>query len=82
VGKLLYEHFFAEVQQLGRRVVKCVTSPVNKTSIAFHLRMGFVPKVGDTRTVEGVPFVEDYDGKGESRVVFCKQLTMAVIDGP
>ena len=75
VGKLLYEHFFDVVQQHGRYIVKCVTSPVNKNSIAFHQRMGFVPKANDTKTEEGVPCIENYDGKGESRVVFCKQLT-------
>ena len=74
VGKLLYEHFFGTVQQQGRHVVRCVTSPVNKTSIAFHLRMGFVPKASDTKTDQGVPCIENYDGKGESRVVFSKQL--------
>jgi ribosomal protein S18 acetylase RimI-like enzyme len=75
VGKLLYERFFDVVQQRGRHTVKCVTSPMNKTSIAFHLRMGFVPKASDTRTEDGISCVENYDGKGESRVVFCKQLS-------
>ncbi len=75
VGRLLYEQFFDAVQQRGRHVVKCVTSPVNKTSIAFHLRMGFVPKASDARTEDGISCVENYDGKGESRVVFRKYLS-------
>jgi hypothetical protein len=52
-----------------------VTSPVNKTSIAFHLHMGFVPKPSETCTDEGVPYVANYDGKGEARVVFTKKLS-------
>jgi GNAT superfamily N-acetyltransferase len=75
VGRLMYERFVEKVQQRGRNVVKCVTSPVNKTSIAFHLRMGFVPKPSETCTDEGVPYVANYDGKGEARVVFTKKLS-------
>lgn len=75
VGKLMYEQFFAVAQQHGRRVVTCVTSPVNKTSVAFHLRMGFVPTASATCTEDGTPFVENSDGKGEPRVVLCKHLS-------
>jgi len=54
--------------------VRCVTSPVNTESIRFHQRMGFQPE-GSARTADGVPMVLDYDGKGEDRVLFTRQVT-------
>ena len=74
VGKLMYECFFDEVLRRGRHMVSCVTSTVNKNSIAFHLRMGFMPKASTTYLEDGTPYIDNYDGKGEARVVFTKQL--------
>jgi ribosomal protein S18 acetylase RimI-like enzyme len=65
LGRALYERFFAEARANGRTSVRCVTSPVNQGSLAFHEAMGF--------QVERV--VEDYDGPGEDRVLLVKQLT-------
>ncbi|MET3690006.1 ribosomal protein S18 acetylase RimI-like enzyme [Priestia megaterium] len=41
IGKQLYSHFFDAIKQNGRNTVRCVTSPVNKASIAYHTKMGF-----------------------------------------
>jgi ribosomal protein S18 acetylase RimI-like enzyme len=71
VGRSLYEKFFAAVEKLGCRTVRCVTSPVNKGSISFHRRMGFSVEESE-KIVDGVPVVDGYDGKGEDRVVFSK----------
>ena len=57
LGRALYERFFAEVED--RTVVRAVTSPVNERSVAFHQALGF--------EVERVD--EDYDGRGEARVL-------------
>ena len=65
LGHALYERFFEEVRTSGRSVVRCVTSPVNDRSVAFHESLGF--------EVERV--VEDYDGPGEDRVLLVKRLT-------
>jgi|WetSurMetagenome_2_1015567.scaffolds.fasta_scaffold159226_3 GNAT superfamily N-acetyltransferase len=73
LARALYERFFAAVGKRGCRTVRCVTSPVNKNSIAFHRRMGFSIEDSDM-IVDGVPVVEGYDGKGEGRVLFCKCL--------
>lgn len=73
LGRALYEHFFVSVMQLGARTVRCVTSPVNKGSIAFHLRMGFQMLPGD-QVIDGVQVAQGYDGKGEDRVLFSKPL--------
>ena len=54
---MLYERFFADATAHGRTVVRCVTSPVNEGSVAFHEALGF--------EVERV--AKDYDGPGEDR---------------
>ncbi len=73
VARALYEKFFEVTRAHGRHCVRCVTSPVNKTSIAFHLRMGFEIEPGDT-DADGISAHSNYDGKGESRVLFIKKL--------
>jgi ribosomal protein S18 acetylase RimI-like enzyme len=64
LGRLLYERFFEDVRARGRTTVRCVTSPVNEGSIAFHRSLGFEVEKSPT----------DYDGPGEDRVLFVKQL--------
>ncbi len=65
VGRTLYERFFAEVRDADRSVVRCVTSPGNEDSVAFHAALGFqIDRVA-----------EDYDGPGEDRVLLLKRLT-------
>ncbi|TCP59326.1 acetyltransferase (GNAT) family protein [Tumebacillus sp. BK434] len=64
LGNRLYETFFQRVQARGCDTVRCVTSPVNQGSVAFHTRMGFA--------IEKV--AEEYDGQGQSRVLFVKKI--------
>ncbi len=64
VGRRLYERFFDTVRAHGCTTVRCVTSPANTGSIAFHAALGF--------TVDRV--VEDYDGPGEDRALLVKLL--------
>jgi ribosomal protein S18 acetylase RimI-like enzyme len=73
LGRELYETFFKTALALGCRKVSCVTSPVNKGSIAFHQQMGFTA-VESGKRVEGVPVFEGYDGDGEDRVMFIREL--------
>jgi predicted GNAT superfamily acetyltransferase len=73
LGKELYNHFFSKVQSENRNKVRCVTSPVNKTSISYHKRMGFDIEQGD-KTVDGISVKADYDGPGQDRVLFVKEL--------
>jgi ribosomal protein S18 acetylase RimI-like enzyme len=65
LGRALYERFFDEARANGRTVVKCVTSPVNQRSVAFHEALGF----------EAERVVPDYDGPGEDRVLLVKRLS-------
>jgi ribosomal protein S18 acetylase RimI-like enzyme len=62
LGRELYERFFAAVAP--RMTVRAVTSPVNERSIEFHRALGF--------EVERVD--EDYDGRGEARVLLRRSL--------
>ena len=64
IGRELYERFFTIAREHGRSSVRCVTSPVNEGSIAFHESLGFV--------AESV--AKDYDGPGEDRVLLVKRL--------
>lgn len=69
VGGRLYECFFAAARSHGRHTVRCVTAPLNRDSIAFHLRLGFaIESAADI--VDGVAVARDYDGPGADRVLF------------
>jgi ribosomal protein S18 acetylase RimI-like enzyme len=72
-GRLLYERFFDTVRQDQRSVVRCVTSPINTTSIAFHIHMGFQIEPGEA-VLDGVAYDPDHDGPGEHRVRFIRQV--------
>lgn len=73
VGEALYQRLFADAMLKGCREVYCVTSPVNRGSIAFHQRMGFEVLPGN-REAEGVPYTADYDGPGRDLVRFRRRL--------
>lgn len=73
IGKSLYFEFFRVVKENGRSIVRCITSPVNKASIAYHTKMGFEIEEGD-RKVDGFSVKSNYDGQGQDRVLFLKQL--------
>jgi ribosomal protein S18 acetylase RimI-like enzyme len=73
VGKELYERFFQLARQANRYRVRCVTSPVNSTSIAFHRAIGFAIE-GTADGASGIPIHYGYDGPGEDRVLLVKDL--------
>lgn len=64
LGRELYERFFEAARVHGRTLVRCVSSPANTDSVAFHEALGFA--------IERVAV--DYDGPGEDRILFAKQL--------
>jgi len=73
LGRQLYERFFAAARQRGCSTVRCVTAPVNTGSIAFHTRMGFqVEKINGVSN--RVPCTINYDGNGQDRVLFVRDL--------
>jgi L-amino acid N-acyltransferase YncA len=73
VGRQLFERLFAAARALGCTEALSVTSPLNRGSIAFHRSLGFAALPGD-READGVPYTADYDGPGEDRVRFRREL--------
>jgi ribosomal protein S18 acetylase RimI-like enzyme len=64
LGRALYERFADVVRGHGCTTVRCVTSPANDASVAFHTKLGFeVDRVA-----------KDYDGPGEDRVLLVRRL--------
>lgn len=63
LGRHLYETFFSTVRELGCHTVRCITSPVNERSIAFHMHMGF-----------SVCREIDYQGPGQDYMLFAKTI--------
>jgi predicted GNAT superfamily acetyltransferase len=64
LARRLYEQFFDRARHDGRTIVKAITSPVNRASIAFHQAMGFTTSAP----------IADYDGPTRDRVVFVREL--------
>jgi ribosomal protein S18 acetylase RimI-like enzyme len=64
LGRCLHDWFADLARRDGRTTVRCVTSPVNEASVAFHRALGF--EVGAV--------VRDYDGPGRDRVPMARRL--------
>src|SRR5579872_6325275 len=73
LGRLLYEAFFQNAMARGCVLVRAVTSPVNRGSVAFHQRMGFQLEPGNAQ-VDGIPVFSGYDGPGGDQVRFIRSL--------
>lgn len=73
VGRHLYERFFETCRRADRRCVRCVTSPENTLSIAFHKAMGFEVEPG-TEGTGPLLAKADYDGPSVHRVAFVRAL--------
>ncbi|MGI8311136.1 N-acetyltransferase family protein [Saccharopolyspora hattusasensis] len=76
LARRLYAEFFDTASSAGRSRVRCITSPANTGSIAFHRRMGFELVPGDTE-IDGIPVHRDYDGRGHDRVCFVREVSPA-----
>ncbi len=75
LGRALYERFFDDVRARGVRRVMAITWPANHVSVGFHRAMGFVPDAGPgTQRLYGTPAFADYDGEGDDRTVFSREL--------
>ena len=75
LGRALYERFFEDARAKGARRVSAVTWPGNQISVRFHAAMGFRPDDGPgTQRLYGTVAYPDYDGEGEDRVLFVRDL--------
>lgn len=73
VANILYNLFFEEVQKQNVHKIKCITSIVNKSSIAFHTKIGFNIVPGD-KVIDGISVHSNYGGEGIDRVLFLKEI--------
>ena len=74
-GRRLYEGVFEDLAGRGVRRVKAITWPGNRQSVAFHRAIGFGVDDGPgTQNLYGTPAYADYDGDGDDRVVFVREL--------
>ena len=73
VARGLYIRFFEQMAARGARHVRCITSPGNSASLAFHARLGFAIDPSQT-LVGGVAVQRDYDGPGLDRIAFTRSL--------
>lgn len=75
IGAALYQRFIEDVRGRGVQRVRAITWPGNRTSVAFHGRLGFRPVDGPgTQRLYGTPAYPDYDDDGEDRVAFVLEL--------
>jgi len=75
IGKTLYERFFEICRRHGRTIVRACTSPVNRSSVEFHERIGFQLDPGDDE-IEGFPVTRDYNRPGDHKIRFTKIIKM------
>ncbi len=73
LAQKLYDLFFLEVKMHDVHQVRCITSIINKQSIAFHTRIGFEIVNGD-KEIEGIQVHSNHGGEGVDRVLFVKGL--------
>lgn len=72
VASSLYKRFIELAKEHDRQFIKCVTSPSNRNSLAYHHKMGFV---GSAYDVTGQPMgLPQYDGPGNDRVLLTLSL--------
>jgi GNAT superfamily N-acetyltransferase len=78
LGRALYDVFIADVSARGVRRVKAITWPGNRASVGFHQAIGFRVEGGpDSQRLYGTPAYPAYDGEGEDRVVFVRDIAPA-----
>jgi GNAT superfamily N-acetyltransferase len=69
LGEFLYHRFFQICKANDRDTIRSCTSPVNKGSIEFHRKIGFNILKGNAE-VDGIQVSLDYNGPGDSKVLF------------
>jgi ribosomal protein S18 acetylase RimI-like enzyme len=75
VGRALYERVIEDLARRDVRRITAITWPGNHQSVAFHQAIGFRVDDGPgTQNLYGTPAYADYDGEGEDRVVFVRDL--------
>jgi ribosomal protein S18 acetylase RimI-like enzyme len=75
IGRSLYQRVFDDLASRGIHRVTAITWPGNRQSVAFHRAIGFRVDDGPgTQNLYGTPAYADYDGDGDDRVVFIRDI--------
>jgi len=74
IGTFLYERFFELCRKQSRTIIRACTSPVNKGSIEFHIKMGFQIEPGNGE-MDGFFVMLDYNRPGDPKVLFTRILS-------
>ena len=75
LGRALYARFFEDASAAGASRIEAVTWPGDPQSIAFHRALGFRVDDGPgTRRIYSTQAYPDYDGEGDDRAVFIRDL--------
>lgn len=75
LGRALYKRFLDDVEERGAVVVRAITWPGNRVSVAFHGALGFRPIDGPgSQNLYGTAAFPDYDSPGDDRVVFERRI--------
>lgn len=73
LATFLYERFFELCRKKDRAIIRACTSPVNKGSIEFHIKMGFKIEPGDGE-MDGTFVTLDHNRPDDPKVLFTKYL--------
>lgn len=75
LGAALYDRFIADARADGRSLVKAVTWPGNRTSLAFHRSIGFeIEALPGSQNLYGTPAQPGYDFDREDRAVMVRRI--------
>ena len=75
LGRALYERAFADLVGRGARRAVAVMWPANRIAVDFHRALGFRVDDGPrSQRLYGTPAYADYDGPGEDRAVFIRDI--------
>lgn len=75
LGAALYERFFEDARAAGRGIVKAVTWPGNRASVAFHRAIGFeVDQSPGSQNLYGTPARAAYDFDREDRALLTRRI--------
>jgi hypothetical protein len=71
-GRRLYAAFRDYARAHGCQQIKAITTLTNASSVAFHRGLGM--RLLGEEAEGGIPFVRDYGGPGQHRVVFLMNI--------
>jgi len=73
IGAFLYHRFFEICKVNTRDIIRACTSPVNKGSIEFHKKMGFIISQGNAE-IDGIQVSLGYNDPNDTKVLFEKTI--------